>query len=493
MVKTLYTRLAVGLFLLLLAVGLLYTFISLYSLREYNASVNQELHRDLAKNLVADRNLVSEGQLDRSALEELFGLYMTINPSIEIYLLDLDGTILSYSADPAKIKRKQVSLEPIQRLMDDMSRYPVLGDDPRSHNRQKIFSVTSVPSADNPEGYLYVVLRGEEYDTAETMARGGQLLELSAWALLVSLAVVMIAGLAVFRLLTRRLTLLTHLVEDFERTDMSRQPVSTWRDRRPVVRDEIDYLGATFDDMASRIASQIEQLTEKDAQRRQLVAQVSHDLRTPLASMQGYMESLKLRRDRLSPEEQDRFLDIALKEGRRLSRLVDELFELAALEAREKQPAPEPFPLAELVHDVVQKHGAEARNRQLELRVHGDPDQPLAYADLAMTERVLDNLIGNAIAYSPAGGRIEVAIGQRSGLPEVCIRDSGPGIPEQELPHIFDPFYRGESSAGASGHAGLGLAIARRIMTLQGGDICVENLISGGASFCIRLPVRTAT
>ncbi|MDF0751666.1 sensor histidine kinase [Marinobacter sp. 71-i] len=490
MVKTLYTRLAVGLFLLLLAVGLLYTFISLYSLREYNASVNQELHRDLAKNLVADRNLVSEGELDRSALKELFALYMTINPSIEIYLLDLDGTILSYSADPAKIKRKQVSLEPIQRLMDDMSRYPVLGDDPRSHDRQKVFSVTPVPSADNPEGYLYVVLRGEEYDAAETMARGGQLLELSAWALLVSLAVVMIAGLAVFRLLTRRLTILTRLVEDFEHTDMSRQPANTWRDRRPVVRDEIDYLGATFDDMASRIASQIEQLTEKDAQRRQLVAQVSHDLRTPLASMQGYIESLKLRRDRLSPDEQDRFLDIALKEGRRLSRLVDELFELAALEAQEKQPVPEPFPLAELVHDVVQKHGPEARNKGLELAVAGDPEQPLAYADLAMTERVLDNLIGNAIAYSPSGGRIEVVFGQADGLPEVCVRDSGPGIPEQDLPHIFDPFYRGESSEGTGGHAGLGLAIARRIMTLQGGDIGVENPGSGGACFCIRLPVK---
>lgn len=490
MVKTLYTRLALGLFLLLLAVGLLYTFISLYSLRAYNASVNQELHRDLAKNLVADRNLVSEGQLDRSAVEALFALYMTINPSIEIYLLDLDGTILSYSADPEKIKRKQVSLTPIQRLLDDMRRYPVLGDDPRSHDRQKVFSVTPVPTTDAPEGYLYVVLRGEEYDAAETMARGGQLVELSAWALLVSLAVVMLAGLAVFRLLTRRLTLLTRLVEDFENSDMSRQPASTWRARRPVARDEIDYLGAAFDDMASRIASQIEQLTEKDAQRRQLVAQVSHDLRTPLASMQGYIESLKLRRDRLSPDEQDRFLDIALSEGKRLSRLVDELFELAALEAREKQPVPESFPLSELVHDVVQKHGPEARNRQLELTIHGDPDQPPAYADLAMTERVLDNLIGNAIAYSPAGGYIEVSIRQADGLPEVCVRDSGPGISEQDLPHIFDPFYRGESSGGSGSHAGLGLAIARRIMTLQCGDIWVENAASGGACFCIRLPVN---
>ncbi|MEX2475787.1 sensor histidine kinase [Marinobacter sp.] len=493
MLKTLYTRLAVGLFLLLLAVGLLYTFISLYSLREYSASVNQELHRDLAKNLVADRNLVSDGELDRSALKTLFALYMTINPSIEIYLLDLNGTILSYSADPAKIKRKQVSLTPLRQLMKDMSRYPVLGDDPRSHDRQKVFSVTPVPSAEDPQGYLYVVLRGEEYDAAETMARSGQVLELSATALLVSLVVVMIAGLAIFRLLTRRLTSLTRLVEEFENSDMSRNPSHTWRDRHPEVRDEVDYLGVTFDDMASRIATQIEQLTEKDAQRRQLVAQVSHDLRTPLASMQGFIESLKLRRDRLSPEEQDRFLDIALKEGRRLNRLVEELFELAALEAQEKQPVPEPFPLAELVHDVVQKHGPEARNRQLELVVEGDPNQPRAYADLAMTERVLDNLIGNALAYSPAGGRVEVAVGRIDDRLEVCVRDSGPGIPEQDLPHIFDPFYRGESVAGSDGHAGLGLAIARRIMTLQGGDIRAENRPSGGASFCIRLPVTAPT
>ncbi|WP_373185914.1 sensor histidine kinase [Halopseudomonas sp.] len=488
MLRTLYTRLAAGLFVLLLSVGLLYTFISLYSLREYSASVNQTLHRDLATNLVSERNLVREGKLDRVAVEKLFALYMTINPSIEIYLLDPDGRILSYSADPSKIKRNQVSLDPIRQLTNNVGLYPVLGDDPRSHDRRKVFSVTPVPTAEDPEGYLYVVLRGEEYDNAETMARGSQLVALSAWALLISLAVAMVTGLVIFRLLTHRLTSLTRLVQEFESNNMSLSPRVTWRDRRPLVRDEIDYLGVSFDDMASRIALQIEQLTEKDVQRRQLVAQVSHDLRTPLAAMQGYIESLRLRRERLSPYEQDRYLDIALREGRRLSRLVEELFELAALEAREKQPAPEPFPLAELVHDVVQKHGQVARDTQLELTLSGDPTMPIAFADLAMTERVLDNLIGNAIAYSPAGGRIEVVVGQVDGLPQVCVQDSGPGIPTRDLEHIFDPFYRGQVSDGA-GHAGLGLAIARRIMVLQGGDISVENRVCGGAVFCIRLPM----
>jgi signal transduction histidine kinase len=367
---------------------------------------------------------------------------MSINPSIEIYLLDTKGRILSYSADPDKIKRNRVSLEPIHRLLGDMAEYPILGDDPRSHDRRKVFSVTPVPSEDRREGYLYVVLRGEEYDAAEAMARSGHFIEMAAWALGASLAVALLAGLAIFRLLTRRLTRLTALVSEFEHNDMRREPGKTWRQQRPVVRDEIDYLGVTFDDMASRITSQIRQWQEKDAQRRRLVAQVSHDLRTPLASMQGYIESLKLRAGRLTPEEREAFLDIALKESLRLGRLVDELFELASLEACERQPEVEPFALAELVYDVVQKHQQEAERRQVTLTVTGDPAMPMATGDVAMTERVLDNLISNALAYSPVSGTVELAF-EGSNAPVVAVRDTGPGIPEQDLPHIFDPFYRG--------------------------------------------------
>lgn len=489
--STLYTRLALGLFLLLVAVGIIYSFISIYSLRQYNASLNQELNRDLAKHLVADRNLVDEGRLDQAALKELFELYMTINPSIEIYLLDRDGTILSYSADPDKIKRKRVSLEPIRKLLADMSEYPVLGDDPRSHDRRKVFSVTPVPSAENPEGYLYVVLRGEEYDLAETMARSSHFIEMSTWAVVTSLVVGMVAGLAVFHLLTRRLTRLTQQVEAFENNGMT-LPRRLPGPRKPQTEgDEIDYLAVRFDQMAGRIATQIEQLQDKDAQRRQLVAQVSHDLRTPLASMQGYIEALRIKRENLSADEQDAFLDIALQEGRRLGRLVDELFELAALDAREKVPQPEPFVLAELVHDVAQKHTPEAGRKQITLRVSGSAPNPMAFADLAMTERVLDNLISNAIAYSPDNSRVELVIAGDGQALEVSVHDAGPGIPEQDMEHLFEPFYRGshtQNQAQTAGHVGLGLAIAQRMMTLQQGSIRVANRKPRGAVFTIRLP-----
>lgn len=488
--QTLYARLALGLFLLLVIVGGLFTVLSLYSVREYSAAVNQALNRDLASHLVSDRNLITDGRINHSELERLFDLYMTINPSIEIYLLDQDGRILSYSANPARIKRKHVSLEPIHRLLEDPDAYPLQGDDPRSHDRGKVFSVTPVPSAENPTGYLYVVLRGEEYDFAESMVHSDRLLQMGGGALAISLFVGLLAGLVFFRLLTRRLSRLTARVEAFEAEAKDATSTDT-ADGAGVAGDDMDYLAARFDQMAARIAGQLELLKDKDHQRRQLVAQVSHDLRTPLASIQGYLETLGIKQQELSPDERRRFLSVALAETLRLSKLVDELFELAALDARERKPFAEPFMPAELLHDVVQKHRPKAGQASVVLNITGA--QPaMVLADIAMTERVLDNLIGNAIDHSPTGTEVKLSVSTDSGGVEICVLDAGKGIAPEDIDHVFDPFYQAPG-ASRSGHAGLGLAIARRMAELQQGRVSVENHPGAGAAFRFWLPLADST
>jgi signal transduction histidine kinase len=486
LLRTLYARLALGLFLLLLVIGTLFSALSFYSVREYSAAVNHQLNRDLASRLVADRNLVSGDQINHRELERLFDLYMSINPSIEIYLLDLQGQIISFSANPDKIKRNQVSLQPIQTLLSNPDVYPLPGDDPRSHDRRKVFSVTPVPSADKPSGYLYVVLRGQQYDFAESMVHSNRLLKMAAGALTLSLAVGLLAGLVFFRLLTRRLTRLTARVEGFEaKTDRASEPQAP---QVPSERgDDLDYLGLRFDAMAHRIAGQLELLKDKDHQRRQLVAQVSHDLRTPLAAVQGYLETLSLKQDSLDLDQRRRFLAIALGETRRLGQLVDELFELAALDAREKQPNLERFIVAELVHDVLQKHAPGAVQNDVSLSI-GAIEPAMVNADIAMTERVLDNLISNAISHSPAGTKVRVSVAADVTGVSIYVADSGPGIDEQALAHIFTPFYQA-LGASRSGHAGLGLAIARRMAELQQGRITVHNRPAGGAEFLFWLPL----
>ena len=488
--QSLYARLALGLFLLLVIVGGLFTALSLYSVREYSAAVNQALNRDLASHLVSDRNLVADGKINHSELKRLFDLYMNINPSIEIYLLDEGGRILSYSADPAKIKRKHVSLAPIHRLLNSPSAYPIQGDDPRSHDRHKVFSVTPVPSAEQPTGYLYVVLRGEEYDFAESMVHSDRLLRMGGGALAISLIVGLLAGLVFFRLLTRRLSRLTARVEAFE-ADEEDTPDKNMANKTGVPGDDLDYLAARFDQMAARIAGQLELLKDKDHQRRQLVAQVSHDLRTPLASIQGYLETLGMKQQELNPAERRRFLDVALAETLRLSKLVDELFELAALDARERQPLAETFMPAELLHDIVQKHRPKAEQVGVALSIV-DAQPVMALADIAMTERVLDNLIGNAVAHSPKGAEVKLSVATDSDGVEICVLDSGAGIAPQDIDHVFDPFYQAPG-ANRNGHAGLGLAIARRMAELQHGCVSVENHPGAGAAFRFWLPSADST
>lgn len=484
MLRTLYAKLAMVLVVILTSVGLLYALLSNSATHHYLQQVSQQFNRDLARNLVMDRNLVAEGRLDEEALKETFHQYMVINPSIEIYLLDMQGKILSYSADPGKVKRKHVDLKPIRAFISGKGEYPLLGDDPRSHDRLKAFSVTPVPSAEAPEGYLYVVLRGEEFDSVDRMIEESHFLRLSGYAVLGSLTIALLVGLVLFFILTRRLRRLSDSMEQFQASGFSNHTPYGGTPKG----DEIDRLGVSFDNMAERITAQLAALEQKDAQRREMVAQVSHDLRTPLAALRGYLESLKLKENELSTEERADYLAIALRQSERLSRRIAELFELAKLDAQETKPQSEPFAPAELAQDVVQKFQLKAQEKRLRLELEPADGLPFVYADIALTERVFENLIGNALRHTPTGGTIKVSLQQQDEMVNISVTDSGSGIAEVDLPLVFNSFYRAKDQQHGDS-TGLGLAIAKRIVELQGGEIGVVSQLGEGSSFNFTLPV----
>jgi predicted ATPase/signal transduction histidine kinase len=231
--------------------------------------------------------------------------------------------------------------------------------------------------------------------------------------------------------------------------------------------------------------------------RRDLIANVSHDLRTPLVSLRGYLEMVATRGDHLSAERRGQYLDIALRQSDRLATLIDELFELARLDFKGITLDRERFAFAELAADVVQKFRLVAEGRQVALEAQTPPRLPLVDADLGLVERVLENLIGNALKHTPPGGRICVSAHAEDSRVVAEVRDSGPGIAPADLPHVFDRFYRGTAGAasaaaaegGAARGAGLGLAIARRIVELHGGEIAAESALGEGARLWFSLPV----
>ena len=481
--SSLYTRLALGLVLLLFVIGVLYTALNTFATKKFIGELNQDLHRSLAQNLVADMNLVEQGKLNEAALKATFQQYMVVNPSIEIYLLDTKGKILSYSADPKVVMRSHVSLNPIKAYLSGAEKYP-LGDDPRSHEKQKPFSVTGVPSSEVPEGYLYVVLRGEQYDALESMAFEGFWAKTGLWSMALSLALGLLAGLLMFYGLTKRLRRVSRKMEGFNASHFTQWRASNTVDVRA---DEISQIEQTFAKVATRIQSQLSALTEKESQRRQLVAQVSHDLRTPLASMLGYIESLRLKQDDLDAEEKRHFLDIAYTQGRRLSDMVDSLFELSSLEAKEVQAKLEPFMPLELLFDVRQKYQLRAKELELSIDIEEGQTEAFALADVSLFERVLDNLIDNALVHAEKGSKITLSAKAKADSVNISVHNQGENIDEKAIESIFDPFFQADSQSADKRHAGLGLAISQRIMTNLNGTISVENT-QEGVVFTVTLP-----
>jgi len=486
MPKTLFTKLALVLTVLLLGIGLLYSVLSTYLTRHYQQEFLQNLNRDLASNLVTERELVSDGVLNQAALKETFSHYMMVNPSIEIYLLDPEGNILSYSADPGQVKRKKVDMQAVMDFTEGKA-LPLLGDDPRSFERNKIFSVAPISTSDGSMRYLYVVLRGEEYERIERLFEESFLLQLSGAAVFVSLVIGFMVGLLLFLVLTRRLQTLTRLMHRFSESHFTEHDLYPEGDGGN--GDEIDTLGRHYNSMAERIRDQLDDLKKQDGLRRELVANVSHDLRTPLAALHGYIETLKLKSQDFDAETRTEYLDIALKHSRRLTKLVEELFELAKLDARETQLHCEAFAAAELVQDVIQKFSLIAETDNIKLVMKAQEALPFVNADIGLVERVLENLIGNALRHTPAGGEIIVALRYEGAEVEIEVQDSGCGIPDSELKNIFDRFYRVDNMERSSHHAGLGLSIAQHIVTMHGSKIRVESKPNSGSRFFFGLPV----
>jgi signal transduction histidine kinase len=489
MFRTLYAKLAFVLFGLFCVVGGAFLIAALFSAQMYQQEVAQRLNRNLAMYVVDEHVLIGDDGVNQSELEDLFHNMMIINPSLELYLLGPQGEIIGHSVDLGSVSATSVSLAPVHQLLEGEKNLPVLGEDPRNPERKRAFSVAPIRLNNELQGYIYAVLGSERVDHVSELLQQSYILRWSAWAMAGGMVFVLLAGLLVFFLLTRRLRRLSKAMEAFKKENFSSPAeLSACANGSS---DEVDRLGVTFYEMAGRIRSQMEKLRETDALRRELVANVSHDLRTPLASLQGYLETLIIKDDDLSAGERRAYLETVSRHAERLGKLVVELFELAKLEACELEPRVEPFQLAELIHDVVHKFQLRAREKGIELIVDAVPGVPFAEADIGMIERVLDNLIENALQHTPGGGTVRLSLNSNGELLTVQVADTGEGIPADDLPHIFDRFYRKTSGNWSSGDgAGLGLAIAQRIVELHGGTLEVVSEPDAGSSFGFDLPVR---
>jgi signal transduction histidine kinase len=489
--KTLFGKLL----LVLLGFGALMTGVFIFMMRvsheRYHLESEQLTHRGLAHQYVVANLLAPEPSLTTQNLPIALRRITTINPNVCVYVLDAKGNIVAASVARGEVVSRHVELEPITRFLSGAASFPLLGDDPSEPWHREVFSTAPLSIPGSPAAYLYVVLHRDGEGAAAGRLKATYAMGEDA-GVIVAATLLAIGGSILFlRILTRRLGVLQRDIEHFRDGRFVTLPARQLPpDRR--TDDEIERLRRLFIELAERIQEQMHELHKTDDLRRELLANVSHDLRTPLTTLQTHLEILSLKED-LSAEERQQYLVIALQQTRRLVTLVDRLLELAKLDAGQVAFAPEPFQLSELVQDIVLKSALQARRADVALSMTPPAeDIPLVMGDIALVERVLDCVLENALRHAHAGGAVTVSVKAHPQGVRVSVHDTGGGIPESERTRIFESFYRGDKSrSSASGQAGLGLSIARGILQLHGTSIDFVSSPTQGTLFFFELPIAS--
>jgi signal transduction histidine kinase len=444
--------------------------------RHYSAlsslEATQRMNLGIARYIVdhQDGTLIdAQGNADRTRMKALALHVMMINPSVEVYLLDREGRVLAHALEglqgPDPVG-STVDLAPAQALLStpiDALRFPVLGDDPRRPGVRNIISAAPIVAAGSPpgamSGYLYVVLNGQALQGVTASLANSDAQREMLIGLLLATGVAAVLLVLVLRKLTRPLRELTAQVQAF-RPDAQRGSGAA-------AGDEIEQLAQATQAMRERIDQDFARLDEANRLRRELVSNISHDLRSPLASIQGYVETVLLRGDQLDEPTRAQHLRTALRHVNQLGRRVADLFELSKLDAGRVEPQCEVFCMAELLQDVVQSYQLAAQQRGVKLALAaGSHAQAKVRADIALIERVLQNLIDNALRHTPQDGDVTVALDAAASQIQVSVTDSGSGIAREHLPHIFERYWQASDDTGT--HPGASAVVRVRSELARG-------------------------
>jgi signal transduction histidine kinase len=303
---------------------------------------------------------------------------------------------------------------------------------------------------------------------------------LAAGAILLLVGGTILAALVIFRPAQARLRALEDAARRFGDGDLTA--------RAPAIGgDEVAAVAAAFNRMAGDLAARQAQLVEADRARRQLLADVSHELMTPLTAIRGYAETLALPQFVPGSKEGQRAVKVIQEEGERIERLVKDLLDLARFEAGGISLAQERVDIDELFERVSDRHAGIAQDKGVAIVIEPHEEDIRLVGDPLRLEQVMQNLASNALRHTPPGGTVRLGATREDGRVKITVTDNGIGIPDEHLPHVFDRFYKADQSRSAGG-SGLGLSIVKAIVERHGGTVAVRSRQGVETVFEIGLP-----
>jgi len=483
--RSLFWRVGLSFLLILLLVGLAYVLITTFASQRYYEETTQRLNAHVAESMLQEVDPFVQGKVNEKALGKIMHSMMAVNPSPEVYLLDPKGSILSYVVLDKKVKLKHVDIKPIKEFIHTNGSEYILGDDPRNPGEETIFSATAVHKNDRLMGYVYMVLLSEQTDNIASALLSSYWLKVGTRTFVVTLIAAFLIGLILIWYLTKNLSIVAQTFKRFEKGNLQA------RIPEKKMKGELSGLASTFNNMADTILNNIDELKEVDSLRRELIANISHDLRSPLAVIHGYIETLMIREHKINPEERKKYLETILSSSERLQKLVTDLFELSKLEARQVKLKKESFLINELLQDAAQHYKLLAEKKNIRISSKLSKAIPLVKADISLMERVVQNLLSNAIRYTPENGEVELNVEHQDQQVKVEIKNTGQSIPRDEIPHLFDRYYKIKKANSAVEGSGLGLAIVKKILDLHEIPIHVKSIAGKFTSFSFLIPLSS--
>ncbi|MDN5873904.1 MAG: HAMP domain-containing histidine kinase [Sinobacteraceae bacterium] len=479
--RSLYARITLVYLVSLLLLSVATAWIAVSQFNQLSREMEQRMQINLAHNLADVMATPLLHGPESPAVRQAVQRIRSINPSLRLYVLNANGRVIGNYTGTQCPANARVNVAPLNDLLGPHPMLPIFATGPCS-TAANVFSVARIHYGKiQRPGYLFVVLHAGSRMSMFSMLRTSSITRTLIVAGFVALLVSIIAGLLLFALLTRRFSALTDAVQRFAGGDYS-QRIKPGRD------DEIGVLGRAFNDMAGTIEAQLNALRVNDRQRRELVANLSHDFRTPLTSLRGYAEQLRDGYD-LSVETRQAHLDAIFANTQRLTRLAQQLSTLARVDAYEQPLCTDVFSLSELVYDIAGKFSPQARTADVTLNVHCTPMAISVAADIALIDRLLTNLVDNALYATPAGGSLGLAVTTHAGKAVVRVTDTGTGMNAEEVPLVTQRFYRTAASRGKREGSGLGLAIAAEICERHGTRLTICTAPGQGTEIGFELPL----
>ncbi len=437
-----------------------------YATTHFHLASTQLLNKDVAAHIVKFASPYDGTEINKRKADSVFKNAMIISPSAEVYFLDTTGNVLDFYGPTKDIKLWKVALKNIDKYIASKGQEYIKAPDPRDPAYPKIFSASEVKNGTKKYGYIYVILGSNEYRTVSDMLFSSHVSNLAIKAFCFIIIVSILFSLLYIKRMQKSFQSMIGVLEKFQNGDYT---------ARFAVKDnaELAPVSLAFNKMADLLTYNISQLKLSEIERKDFIANISHDLRTPLSIARGYAETLQIKKQdgSITDKEQDDYLQMILKKTLQVEHMVTHLFEISKMQFPEFKINKEPFVLSEIVQETVNTFQLKAAAKNEILKCAQCQYHVWINADVSLMERVIQNLVDNAVKNTPENGVIKVGLSVENNKLIFTIENPGTPLPAGLLDWINAPVNDNEEYINLPGKSGLGIAIVKKILYLHNASL----------------------